>query len=151
MTKAIRYAVLWQDDLRTIPELSAMTGLGISALYKRVHAGILNAAWLDEYMRKKALRERARELGVDSNLIAKRREKFGECDAIYTEPKHGWAQKAQLVMFRGELRTILEISRITGLSKNALSMRLLRGHDLDAPKMTRQEGGAVRHRKGRAA
>lgn len=140
----IRCALMYEGELRTIPQLAEMTKLSTSVLYKAVKRGELTAEWLKAYAHRQHLLRTARELGITSDLLYYRRAKYGDVDGIYTTPKRDVENYPLLVLFRGEKKTLKQISQETGLHPRTLLARVRNGVDLEAPKMSKREAGAVR-------
>ncbi len=143
----IRCALVYEGELRTIQELSQMTEVSTSVLYKAAKRGELSAEWLKAYAHRQYLLRTAKKLGITSDLLYFRRQKHGDVDEIYTTPKRDVDNYPRLVLFRGEQMTIRRVSELTGLAPRTLLARVHNGVDLEAPKCTKRQAGAMRHGK----
>ena len=143
----MKYALLYEGDLRPIGELSSLTGVSASVLYKMAKRNELTAERLTAYAKRAALLKRAAELGIGSDLLSFRRKRWGECERVYTEPKSRSKNHERLVLVRGESMTARQASVLTGLSVGRVHARSRDGVPLDAPRYSAESWASGRRSK----
>jgi hypothetical protein len=84
--RPIKYAVLVDDDLLTINQLSERFGMPRHVLRHAAEAGHLTRLWIDEWLHKRWRLDMARKLGLSNHTLYQRRKKHGDVDSIYTTP-----------------------------------------------------------------
>lgn len=68
----VRYAYLYNGEMRSIPQLVKMTGIRESFLRRWAREGRLSEVTIDMLLKRRVLRKNARAAGISSRLVAER-------------------------------------------------------------------------------
>lgn len=86
---------VYRGHFRGIYELGHLTGLAPTTLYRWHARGWLTEAYVDEDLRKRGLREKARSIGLPRRIAANRCRNGWDDERAYTTPRKQQPQQEQ--------------------------------------------------------